>query len=105
MFTKIKGTVLGPYTKDHRTLGSIFGSPDLRAVTHACPACTFCHVVAIREEAGIVAVVCRLVTPPQKLHEGCPKLGVHVWSPYVKDYSILGSMLGSPYFGKLPHWV
>ena len=39
VFTKIKGTVLGPYTKDHRTLGSIFGSPDLRAVIHACHAC------------------------------------------------------------------
>ena len=23
--------------------------------------------------------------------------------PYQKDYSILGSILGSPYFGKLPY--
>ena len=24
--------------------------------------------------------------------------------PIIKDYSILGSMLGSPYFGKLPEY-
>ena len=24
--------------------------------------------------------------------------------PNNKDYSILGSILGSPYFGKLPYW-
>ena len=24
--------------------------------------------------------------------------------PHNKDYSILGSILGSPYFGKLPYW-
>ena len=33
---------------------------------------------------------------------GCfPKLGVPFWGPNNKDYSILGSILGSPYFGKL----
>ena len=28
--------------------------------------------------------------------------GYHFGGPYNKDYSILGSILGSPYFGKLP---
>ena len=32
-----------------------------------------------------------------------PKLGVPFWGPYDKGYSILGSILGSPYFGKLPN--
>ena len=37
-----------------------------------------------------------------------PKLGLFFgkvpspYSPYKKDHSILGSILGSPYFGKLP---
>ena len=30
------------------------------------------------------------------------KLGVPFWGPYNKDYSILGSILGCPNFGKLP---
>ena len=30
-------------------------------------------------------------------------LGVPFWGPNNKDYSILGSILGSPYFGKLPN--
>ena len=34
--------------------------------------------------------------------EGFPKLGVPFRGPKNKDYSILGSILGSPYFGKLP---
>ena len=34
---------------------------------------------------------------------GFLKLGVPFAGPYNKDYSILGSILGSPYFGKLPH--
>ena len=29
--------------------------------------------------------------------------GYHFGGPHNKDYSILGSILGSPYFGKLPH--
>ena len=29
--------------------------------------------------------------------------GVPFWGPNNKDYSILGSILGSPYFGKLPY--
>ena len=33
---------------------------------------------------------------------GFPKLGVPFGGPNDKDYSILGSILGSPYFGKLP---
>ena len=32
--------------------------------------------------------------------EGFPKLGVPVHN---EDYSLLGSMLGSPYLGKLPN--
>ena len=31
-----------------------------------------------------------------------PKLGVPFGGPYNKDYKILGSILGSPYLGKLP---
>ena len=33
---------------------------------------------------------------------GFPKLGVPFGGPYNKDYSILGSVLGSPYSRKLP---
>ena len=29
--------------------------------------------------------------------------GYFFWSPYTKDYSIWGSILGSPYFAKLPY--
>ena len=33
-----------------------------------------------------------------------PKIrGILFRGPYDKDYSILGSILGSPYFGKLPY--
>ena len=32
-----------------------------------------------------------------------PNYGYHVGGPYNKDCSILGSILGSPYFGKLPY--
>ena len=33
-----------------------------------------------------------------------PRLGVPFWGPYNEDYSILGSILGSPYYlGKLPY--
>ena len=32
-----------------------------------------------------------------------PKQGVHSWGLYIKDFSILGSMLGSPCSGELPH--
>ena len=35
------------------------------------------------------------------LDGGFPKLGVPFGDPHNKDYSILGSTLGSPYFGKL----
>ena len=28
--------------------------------------------------------------------------GYHFWGPHNKDYSISGSILGSPHFGKLP---
>ena len=31
-----------------------------------------------------------------------PKLGIPFWGPHNKDYSIFGSILGSPDFGKLP---
>ena len=37
---------------------------------------------------------------------GFPKIkGTLFGGPHNKDYSILGSILGSPYFGKLPHGV
>ena len=35
---------------------------------------------------------------------GVPKIrGTFLGGPYNKDYSILGSRLGSPYFGRLPY--
>ena len=34
-----------------------------------------------------------------------PKLGVPFWGVYNKDYRILGSIVGSPDFGKLPFIV
>ena len=37
-----------------------------------------------------------------KIFGGIPKLGVPFWGSSYKDYSILGSILGSPYLGKLP---
>ena len=40
---------------------------------------------------------------PEGPHGGFPKLGVPFLGPHNKDYSILGSILGSPHFGKLPH--
>ena len=37
---------------------------------------------------------------------GFPKIrGTLFWNPHNKDYSILGSILGTPYFGKLPFRV
>ena len=33
---------------------------------------------------------------------GFPKLGYLFGGPHYKDYSILGSILGSPYLGELP---
>ena len=38
-------------------------------------------------------------------HTGFPKIRCTFWGPHKKDYSILGSILGSPYFGKLPYLV
>ena len=38
-----------------------------------------------------------------RVYGGFPKLGVQNWGPHNKDYSILGSILGSPYLGKLPY--
>ena len=34
---------------------------------------------------------------------GFPVRGTILRAPNNKDYNILGSILGSPYFGKLPH--
>ena len=34
---------------------------------------------------------------------GFPKLGVLLGGPHNKEYSILGSILGFPYSGKLPN--
>ena len=43
--------------------------------------------------------------PLEDLNGGFPKLGVPFWGVicFFKDYSILGSVLGSPYCGKLPN--
>ena len=41
-----------------------------------------------------------------KQYGGFPKLGVpgtFFWGPHNKDYSILGSILGFPHFGKVPY--
>ena len=40
--------------------------------------------------------------PRLNLFGGFPKLWVLFGGPHNKDYNILGSILGSPYFGKLP---
>ena len=34
---------------------------------------------------------------------GSQNSGYHFGGPNNKDYSIMGSILGSPYFGKLPY--
>ena len=34
--------------------------------------------------------------------KGFPKIRGTFWEPYNEDYSILGSKLGSAYFGKVP---
>ena len=36
---------------------------------------------------------------------GFSKSGYLIGVPHNKDYTILGSILGSPYFGKLPYWL
>ena len=38
---------------------------------------------------------------PKLLMGSSPKLGVPFWGPHNKDDNILGSILGSPYLGKL----
>ena len=45
---------------------------------------------------------CRLAYSRSILSGDFPKLGVPFWGSHTKDYSILGSILGSRYFGKLP---
>ena len=40
--------------------------------------------------------------PAKGRFRGFPKLGVPFGGPNNKDHNILGSILGSPYFGKLP---
>ena len=37
------------------------------------------------------------------IHGSFPKLGYLFGGPHNKDYSMLGPILGSLYFGKLPH--
>ena len=48
-------------------------------------------------EQSMLGVIVRAV------YGGFPKLGAPFWGPNNKGYSILGSILGSPYFGKLPY--
>ena len=38
---------------------------------------------------------------PYHQNQFCPKLGVPFWGSHNKNHSILGSILGSPYFGDL----
>ena len=45
---------------------------------------------------------CGSYVPPVKEFGGFLKLGVPFWG-HNKDYSILGSIAGSPYFGKPPY--
>ena len=55
----------------------------------------------------MVQALSRVTTPAApangRKYRGFPKLGVPFGGPYNKDYSILGSILGSPYFRKLPY--
>ena len=48
-------------------------------------------------------LVLSLLRSMWSLNEGFPNLGYIFGGPYNTDYSILGSILGSPYFGKLPN--
>ena len=41
--------------------------------------------------------------PVVGVHMEFPKIRGTFWGPYNRGYSMLGSILGSPYFGKLPH--
>ena len=42
----------------------------------------------------------------ERLYEGFSKLGVPFWGvPIIKTLVFWGSILGSPYFGKLPYRV
>ena len=36
---------------------------------------------------------------------GSQNSGFPIGGPQKKDYNILGSLSGSPYLGKLPHWL
>ena len=48
------------------------------------------------ETTGIIGI--------RRPYGGFPKLGAPFWGgPYSKDYRTLGSILGSPSFGKLPY--
>ena len=56
-----------------------------------------------RSSAGAEPIVHVVVA--QRVYGGLPKLGVPYWGPHNQDFSILGSILGSPYLGKLPYRV
>ena len=43
-------------------------------------------------------------TVKQGVHRGFLKLGVPLWGPHNKDYSTLGSILGSPIEGDYHIW-
>ena len=44
----------------------------------------------------------KLGVPFKGGHRGIYRVGYHFGGPHNKDYSILGSISGSPFFGKLP---
>ena len=48
--------------------------------------------------AGILGF--RVLSQLPSADMGFPKLGIPFWRPYNKEYSVLASILGSPYFGK-----
>ena len=62
------------------------------------------HLLEIEEPNGVLVETAALQPNCDTLIWGFPKIrGTIFGSPHNKDYSILGSILGSPYFGKLPY--
>ena len=55
------------------------------------------------QSASLTPVALAQPIEPKMLDLGVSQnYGYPFGDPYIKDYSILGSMLGSAYFGKLP---
>ena len=82
----------GPNNKDYRIFGSTLGSLILGNY----------HVGHIWDIRALFEDTWEpQAKNPKHLFGGFPKLGVPFGGPYNKDYSILGSILGYPNFGKL----